>query len=110
VKIGDGVNATICNTIAVSGNDVYVAGSQLVRNGTHDYAKYWKNGIGVDISTDLKLSQCNSIAISGNDVYVAGEEFNGTNMVAKYWKNGVAVNLSDQSKIAEASSIFVATH
>src|SRR6476620_12810139 len=42
VSLTDGSNDAYANSIAISGNDVYVAG--IEHNGTKYVAKYWKNG------------------------------------------------------------------
>jgi IPT/TIG domain len=97
----DGTTSTSGNAIAVSYNDIYVAGGSGV-------AKYWKNGATVSIGGGIFKSGITAIAISGSDVYVAGYEYNASSkIVAKYWKNGVAVTLSDGTKNALASAIVV---
>jgi len=68
------------NAMAVSGNDVYIAG--YTAYGPNQ-ACYWKNG-QLDTLTDG--SSATGIAVSGNDVYVCG---NGGSNDAVYWKNGV---------------------
>ena len=70
--------------IAVSGNDVYVAGTPI-----HGSDVYWKNGVMQQLGPDPALVSC--ILVSGNDVYVGGTTY-GQNM-AVYWKNGVEVLL-----------------
>ncbi len=85
IILKDGTNGIYTTAIAISGNDVYVAGYDNV-------AKYWKNGTEV-ILTDG--SRATAIAISGNDVYVAGVGVGGW----KYWKNGVSTAISDASNI-----------
>ncbi len=86
------------SAIAISGTDVYVAGYE------GNFAKYWKNGIGVSLSDGTMAT---AIAISGADVYVAGWE--DQPYTAKYWKNGIAVSLKnkDGSEGYFANSIFV---
>ena len=112
IDILDGSAGSDATSIAVSGNDVYVAGVSItgsVYNGPqHLFAKYWKNGNPVKLTDGTKNAYASSIAVSGTDVYVAGFEYNGSFSIAKYWKNGNLVkNLTDGSTDAEANSIAV---
>ncbi len=94
-------------SIAIDGNDVYVAGWQgdgFVYG--QNIAKYWKNGQEV-LLTGPTGAQANSIVVAEGDVYVAGWEFSGNKTVAKYWKNGEAVNLTDGKYNAEATGMVV---
>ncbi len=92
--------------MAVSGNDIYVAGFE--QNATLQVAKYWKNGNPVILSKGLGNAHAYSIAVSGNDVYVAGEEQDNTGRyVAKYWKNSISVIMSNPGVVAGATSIFL---
>ena len=115
VKLTDGSKNTYTSSIAVSGTDVYVAGSDV-----EGVAKYWKNGTLVNLTDGSTGATANSITVSGTDVYVAGTQWDGNliqysngytvyhrNPIAKYWKNGQPVNLTDGSKWAEAKSIVV---
>jgi hypothetical protein len=70
----------LVSAMAISGNDVYIAG--FTNNGP-DQAVYWKNGQLVTLPNG---SSATGIAVSGNDVYVCG---NGGSNDAVYWKNGV---------------------
>jgi hypothetical protein len=65
-----------------SGSDVYVAGSEL--EGGYAIAKYWKNGLSVDLPTRLEGLATDGL-VSGADVYVCGQD----SLYAVYWKNGV---------------------
>jgi hypothetical protein len=103
--LGTGVNGSLANAIAVSGNDVYVAG--IEGNGVQDVAKYWKNGVAVELTDPTNRGFANSIFVSGSDVYVAGGEQVIPTTIAKYWKNGNPVSLPDLGKGALANSIFV---
>jgi hypothetical protein len=85
--------------------DIYVVGFE--NNGVNDVAKYWKNGVAINLTDCAHDAESNAIAIIGNDVYVAGFKHNGNVYVAKYWKNGVAISLSNEQNDASATSIFV---
>jgi hypothetical protein len=95
-------------SIAVVGNDIYVAGTrnELMWN---DYAaKYWKNGQAISLGD---AAGATSITVAGSDVYVAGWKWepigSGAVAVAKYWKNGQAVSLTDGTREAYANCIIV---
>ncbi|HMU10996.1 MAG TPA: hypothetical protein PKC54_13385 [Ferruginibacter sp.] len=85
--------------------DVYAAGYES--NGTHTIAKYWKNGVAVNLTSGTNDAEAYSIFIDGNDIYAAGWEMQGTNRVAKYWKNGTAVNLTNGTFDAMATQIIL---
>jgi hypothetical protein len=86
--------------IAVSGNDVYVSGTGTAgRNAQaelYSIAKYWKNGVPVNLTDGLTIAFTTGIGISGADVIVIGQESTTDLQQAfgKYWKNGVGVILS----------------
>jgi len=101
VSLTDGTNYAKASSIAIVGNDVYVAGYE------GSSAKYWKNGQAISLTDGTNAAVANSIAVVGSDVYVAGFEWNGSNYVAKYWKNGQAKALSDGTKDVRATSIVV---
>ncbi len=112
------VRAYAVNSIGVSyGNEIsfttkqnvniYVAGEETNSNGIL-VAKYWKNGIGINLSDGTKSAGASSIAVVGNDVYAAGYENTSSGLtIAKYWKNGIAVNLTDGAYRARGESITI---
>jgi IPT/TIG domain len=97
----DGTKSTSGNAIAIGDGAIYVAGGS-------DVAKYWIDGVAVNIGNNTFKSSINGIAISGSNVYVAGYEYNASGThIAKLWKDGNAVNLSDGTKSAHANAIVV---
>lgn len=115
----NGRNAGI-NGIVVIGNDVYAAGFENILRTVNGYtsvrlvAKYWKNGVDVELkgTEDLTTSNAFSIAVAGGDVYVVGYTNGGVNggnyKKAKLWKNGIDVDITDGLKYnAVAHSIAV---
>lgn len=105
VSLGAGNSAT---DITISGNDVYVSG--YGENSNHNFiAKYWINGIVVNLSDGARYAFAEGIAVHGNDVYVAGREVapGKSTYIAKYWKNGIAVPLSDANENASLADIAV---
>ena len=95
-------------SIAVVGNDIYVAGTRNELMWNHYGAKYWKNGQAISLGDAAGAS---SITVEGSDVYVAGWKWepsgSGAIAVAKYWKNGQAVSLTDATREAYANCIIV---
>jgi hypothetical protein len=90
---------SLANAIVVSGNDVYVAGTE--NSGNQDAAKYWKNG--------TTNARANAIFVSGSDVYVAGTVVAtvGSSSIARYWKNGTAVDLTNSKENGEAPGRYL---
>jgi len=98
----DTMQVTVINATV----NVYVAGAEL--NSGKRFAKYWKNGVAVNLSDGKFDASAYAIAVVNNDVYVSGVENNSSGkQVAKYWKNGVAVNLTDGSGWAFGNDIVV---
>ena len=93
IKLSDGTNSAGANSIFVSHNDLYIAGSD---NGD----VYWKNNEEIRLSG----STANAIFVAGNKVYIAGTD----DMGAVYWRDGTEV-LLDAANIrgSNANSVFV---
>jgi hypothetical protein len=106
---GTGQNGiSIGNSIAVAGNNVYVAGFFGGGAGKQQIAGYWKNGIAVNVTDGSLDAEAKSIVAIGDDIYVAGYERSTKNVkVAKYWKNGTAISLTDGTREAVANAITV---
>ena len=85
-------------SVYVSGNYVYVAGSD------GDKAVLWKNGVAKHLSDGSSPAAARSVFVSGGDVYVAGAD----GRKAVLWKNGVAEYLDGDSRGgSSANSVFV---
>lgn len=92
---------TIATSIAVSLNDVYVAGTKYI--GNTSVAMYWKNGQSFQLADGRVPSTATAVSVIGTEVYISGSEGN----YAKYWNNGISYNLTDGKFRASANSIFV---
>ena len=97
IELSDGTRDASANSIFVSNNNIYTAGSD-------SGAVYWKN------NSEIRLSgnDASCIFVSGNDVYIAGTR----DSKAVYWKNGTEValektNVYGDFSNASASSIFI---
>lgn len=100
-------NMDDCNSVFVSGSDVYIAG---YNSNTVTVPTIWKNGTVQTLPYQGKGGEAEAVYVSGGDVYVAGEVFslNGQS-VATIWKNGVAQTLDNGSSYPNAilGSIYV---
>jgi hypothetical protein len=83
----DGGAFSAANAVALSGADVYVAGSYY--DGTDVRPCYWKNGI----KYNLDGNSAGSVAVSGSDVYILGGYRTGDLYKPCYWKNGTRHSL-----------------
>jgi hypothetical protein len=98
------------NSIAVSGNDIYVSGNEYFSPFGPGKAVYWKNGVMVALANGSDTAtHTNEIAISGNDVYVVGSSGHeeGAAESPYYWKNGVAVKLGSQGLSSPFGAICI---
>jgi hypothetical protein len=91
------------NCLAVSGNDIYLAGSESPSGGSLKVL-LWKNGTVTSITTNTGANATEArpydMTVVGNDVYIAGYEsatVSPYNRLPKYWKNGVPVTLSSDA-------------
>lgn len=106
---------TIANSIFVSGNNVYAAGSidnvpdrSKAELKTY-FAVYWKNGKIFYLTDYMPEAQATSIFVSKKDVFIAGyiQEKKTDNKIAVYWKNNKLIKLTDGKSNAYTTSICV---
>lgn len=113
---GDVINS-VARSVFVSGNDVYVAGYDIIegegageRTGR---ARLWKNGEVQELEQGTYFEQAVSVFVSGDDVYVLGAESlhpipsTGGRWAYKYWKNGKAEVFAERNGGDGVNSIFV---
>jgi hypothetical protein len=91
-NLSDSGYSSIVNAVAISGNDIYAAGSHAI-DPYSSQADYWKNGTRVSLG-DYHFSQATCIAVNGSDVYIGGSIQTNVDEYATYWKNGKPVHLS----------------
>lgn len=104
VNLGDPLNTSFANSVAVFGKNIYVAGSEGFKGGSR--ARYWKNGVGNYLTDGSEYSsEAVDIAVSVKDVYCVGNlQYYDNTRVAKLWKNGISQSLPGAIRV---SSVFV---
>ncbi len=107
----DGSHAALANSIWAVGDDVYIAGYELLNEDDESpMAKYWKNDVEVLLTSgndDFGIAY--SICVVEGNIYTAGFKHNPyQGITANYWQNSNSVPLNDAlSSVAYAQSIFV---
>jgi len=109
------------NAIAVSGNDVYAGGYQILevygnfaiaprlyKNGVEQPLDTYEGGEAYEINPDVSLGDVNSLAVLNGDVYATGRTWSEKGGKRYYgnvmWKNGKVVLAVD----GELFSVFAA--
>jgi len=107
LSMPSGMTSAQAQGIAVSGRDVYVAGS--ASNSTSQVAVLWVNGAATILPSGMTISGTCTIAVSGGNVYVTGfEENTAANSTAVLWVNGVATTLAPPNGMAYAAAFDIA--
>ena len=105
-------------SVFVSGNDVYVAGYDIILSEGERIgrARLWKNGEVQQLDNGTYFDQALSVFVSGDDVYVLGSESlhpvpsSTGGWVYKYWKNGKAEIFAKGNNGEGVNSIFVSNN
>ena len=97
-------------SVFVSGEDVYVLGSDMPSPQTSPKLqsfKIWKNGEAEIFAQGSVEWAVNSLFVSEGDVYVAGSKPTPSGSRAVLWKNGVEEILTSEAINSYANSVFV---
>jgi len=93
-SLTDGSSSATANSVAVSGTDEYVSGTELSGSNGNAVAILWKNGLATALTDGRLNAGVGQVVVTGTDVYVTGgwsgydAQSNYVN-VQGYWKNGV---------------------
>ncbi|MDR0421248.1 MAG: Ig-like domain-containing protein [Prevotellaceae bacterium] len=92
--------------IAVSGNNVYALGMELLTEGSsvNAYAKYWTDGQATPIGEVNTIPT--RMEVVNSNVHIVGATVANSTYNAKYWLNGNDMNISGDGKIATDISIY----
>ena len=91
--LGDSTTFSEAKSIAVSGNDIYIAGREGTINNPK--AAFWKNGQKM-IFADTVTFQVDMTALSsGTGVNPAWVERNNSGVLLQYWGQGMSVPLQE---------------
>lgn len=104
----NGMTSSEADAIALSGSDVYVAGT--ASNSANRTAVYWLNGgPAITLPSSMTISQTNAIAVSGGNVCIVGFESNGPGGgSAVLWVNGAHTTLTPPAGKAYAGAAAIA--
>lgn len=107
LKMPSGTTSSEINSVYVSGNNVYGAGT-IVLNNKENFPAFWKDSTPTVLPVISIYNGGESVFVSGNDVYVAGfDTYEPGKYLAMLWKNGEAIRLTDGTSSAYARSVYV---
>lgn len=102
IPLSDGSKQADAKAVFISNRDIYISGNE--RDGSTNFATYWKNGITETVEED-KYTTATSIFVAGGNIYVSGNQSPyPLPDVATYWKDGVPTILPNGHR---TTSIFV---
>jgi hypothetical protein len=99
---------TYPSDFTILGKDIYICGDY--NSKSNNIARYWKNGVAVDLSDGTRYATAFDLFVIGNDIYVGGREQmpgNAAYSQAKYWKNGTPVILTGSNESGTVYGIVV---
>lgn len=100
-------NSFYANSVFVSGNDVYVAGSE-VAEGSYHTAILWKNGIAQSFQSG---NTAISVFAVGENIYTVGLSVGLGYFNPVFWKNGIMHRLTDKDEnLFFSPSVFVSNN
>src|SRR5436305_2449933 len=95
--LSNGTNDAFANSISVSANSVYIA-------GTDGGPVYWQNNTETKLPIISTYGAANSLCVSGNNLYIAGND----SSKAVYWKDGTELfldNVTDSGSFGTSAFI-----
>ncbi len=98
--LSDGKKNVQAKSVAVYGNDVYVAGNEV---GVNNKIILWKNGVPAELPSSADYAEVGSMTVAENgDVYVVGYD-NGPAV----WKNGAKTGENLGNEATQLMGIFI---
>lgn len=84
IKLTDGTNSSVVNSVFVNGADIYAVGYTIPSTTGSQKAMLWKNGVQTELSNGTKNAGALSVYVYNNTIYVGGYDGDA----AVIWING----------------------
>lgn len=106
--VANGTRPNKANAMAIAGNDVYIAGSEMFPTTSVTGAKVWKNGVGDYLFDEEEESYAAGITIVEDHVFTAGAFVNDNNKHQLYYSiDGKVVKVVSGTKSIAVTGIVV---